>query len=360
MMTLTDTSLPLDPFADPLLLDRYLAGEVTADERVLFDRVLANPQGRVLFDKAVEVRGALQMGIPARTRAETLASIRARAQYGQARAATPNVAEAWTKKTALRQPVASRVLPRQISAQWLKTVGLWVAMVVAVPMLWTGYHRVAAPRSETGMKEYRTVAGQRARLTLPDSSTIILAPQSRVRYAADFGTTSNRTVVLDGQALFTVTHSAGAPFIVRAGSVATHVLGTSFAVRRYATDTAVRVIVAEGRVSVGSAVLTTGDVALATDTQVAVSRSTAVGEQLGWTNDRLVFSHVLLRDVIPELERWYGITIDVADPVLLDRLVVATLDRVTAREAVELIAYAVKGQATTTGTHTVIHHREPR
>lgn len=249
------------------------------------------------------------------------------------------------------QPTVSRITP---------AIGVAVALSIAAIFFAepsrNAFRRIFGNSPSTDVvKEYRTAVGQRARFTLPDSSTVVLAPESKLRYTGRFGSLSNRTVTLEGQALFTVTHTAGAPFIVQTGNVATRVLGTSFAVRRYADEPTARIIVAEGRVAVGQTVLTTGDVASAlSSTRVTASHGNAVNEQLAWTQGRLVFYKTPLRDVVPELERWYGITLDVSQPALLDRLVSTTLDTETTSEAIDLVAIAVKGRVRMDGRRAVI------
>lgn len=181
-------------------------------------------------------------------------------------------------------------------------------------------------------------------------------PQSHLRFA--IGGDGQRTVTLDGQALFNVTHNRTVPFVIRTGDVTTRVLGTSFTVRHYAADATVKVVVAQGRVAVGSAILTSGDVAIANDDRrVAVQRDNRIADHLAWTEGHLVFSNVPLRDVIPDLERWYGIQIDVADPALLQRTVTTTLGPEASSEAVEIIAFAVRGTATFTGHRATLHAR---
>jgi hypothetical protein len=68
-----------------------------------------------------------------------------------------------------------------------------------------------------------------------------------------------------------------------------------------------------------------------------------------------VFSGTLLRDAIPTLERWYGVTVTVDDPALLDRRVTTTLGPEPTARAMELVAFTVEGRATLRGTHVVIH-----
>jgi len=72
-------------------------------------------------------------------------------------------------------------------------------------------------------------------LTLPDGSTVHLAPDSAV--AVDVTADQRRVRLLTGEAFFEVTPDAAHPFVVAAGSVETMVLGTAFDVRRGASGT---------------------------------------------------------------------------------------------------------------------------
>lgn len=244
-----------------------------------------------------------------------------------------------------------RALRRYLAYATVAIIPLLVAPVVQHRERFARFKQAPPP-----MREYSTAAGQRARITLPDNSTAILAPHSRIRYNTRFGASSHRDVILEGQALFTVTQSSGAPFVVRTGSVSTKVLGTTFSVRRYAGDTATRVIVAQGRVAVNSAALSTGDVGTTVGSAPPVIvRGTDIPPQLAWADGRLAFSSVPLRHVIPELERWYGITIEVTDPALLNRTVLATFETESAARAIELIAFVTVSRAELRGNRAIIH-----
>jgi ferric-dicitrate binding protein FerR (iron transport regulator) len=345
------------PFIDPELLDRYLTGDVTSSEAATVERILGDARAiRARADLTsssnhVEpdwTRLYARMYEPGSSRGATYRGTPAIEQQGGDR-----VREGAHRASRQRLP---RRMVSAPSSQRMGMIGAAVALVLAVAGYaalrggWIGH------TSQYAVQAYQTGPAEQMRVTLPDGSTVALAPESRITFDKPFGTLSSRTVTLDGQALFTVTHAADAPFAVRTGDVTTRVLGTSFAVRRYAQDTAVQIVVAQGRVAVGNTVLSTGDIATARNVrQIAVSRGNAVTEQLAWTEGRLVFSGTLLRDAIPMLERWYGITVTVDDPALLDRRVTTTLGPEPTARAMELIAFTVEGRATLRGTHAVIH-----
>lgn len=365
-----DVLQPL-PGALRLPLTRYVIGDATAADHAAVEQWLAadparthvvaelrgwwaqpmdgRPEGSAVNDTAIET--ALDAVL---TKARIVPS---RLDDGIASASTASLGR--NRKAPARAGRSPIPLMRPLSSgSWQRVsyiAGGVLLLMMAVPAARQLNHLVQRKPTLGATKEYRTAAGQRARLTLPDSSTVILAPQSRLQYASAFGSSSNRTVTLEGQALFTVVHSTGAPFIVRTGAIMTRVLGTSFAVRRYASDSAVQVIVAQGRVAIAETVLNTGDIALVDENrQATVSRANAVTQQLAWIDGRLVFSSVSLRDVIPQLERWYGITVEVTDSALLERPVTAAVSSETVSKALELVALAVDGRFTISGNRAIL------
>lgn len=87
-------------------------------------------------------------------------------------------------------------------------------------------------------------------LVLPDSSRIELSPSSRIAYANGFDTAAARDVYLSGEAFFHVAQNPDRPFRVFANNIVTKVLGTSFAIRSFDSDTTIAVTVRTGKVSV--------------------------------------------------------------------------------------------------------------
>src|SRR5437773_12155326 len=116
-------------------------------------------------------------------------------------------------------------------------------VLVSGAAIWQLRHQPPAP-----MREVVTARGQRAELRFGDCSRVLLGVASRLRFPATFGRA--RDVELDGEAYFDVQHDAARPFRVHAAGTVTEDLGTQFVIRSYATDTAVRVGVASGRVAV--------------------------------------------------------------------------------------------------------------
>lgn len=142
----------------------------------------------------------------------------------------------------------------------------------------------------------------------------MLGVASRLNVPADYAS-GHHTVSLTGEAVFNVSRHGQSPFTVVAGSTTARVLGTSFAVRHYTTDTTVTVAVREGKVAVN-------------DQVVAASRFIAVGprgmthvgsgdaSQFGFATGVLTIDSMPLSRAIVELDRWYAADIRLGDASL--------------------------------------------
>lgn len=87
------------------------------------------------------------------------------------------------------------------------------------------------------------------RVTLPDSSKVTLQPRSKLRFSTVFGK-EERKVCLEGEAFFEVAHNEKVPFLVHVNRLTTKVLGTSFTVKAFRSESNVTVEVMTGKVSV--------------------------------------------------------------------------------------------------------------
>lgn len=232
---------------------------------------------------------------------------------------------------------------------WLR-YGVTAAMLAVVGVILFGpvAKMVQEHTSTPVYKNYSTVKGQRARVILKDGTVVMLGPATNIRYLESFGK-AGRDIELDGEALFTVVRSEGLPFTVNTAGTATRVLGTVFSVRKYASDAAVLVVVAEGKVSASSTVLTTGDAAYISSTaQPIVQRGADVASELAWTTGNVRIRAMPLHQVIPELERWYNLEI-LADSKLMNQRVTMSLQNESPAEVISMLATLLHANAERTG-----------
>jgi ferric-dicitrate binding protein FerR (iron transport regulator) len=179
---------------------------------------------------------------------------------------------------------------------------------------------------------------------LPDGTRVALAPTSLLWYSATFGRTE-REVHLEGEAHFAVAHDSSKTFTVFARNGVARDIGTEFTVRAYADDPEVSIVVAEGRVAVGtgrpasiktsSAVLGPGDAwRLARDGQAHVERAD-VARATAWMRGVLAFDGTPLAEVRVELSRWFDVRLEFTDESLASRRLTGTF---TSASVAELLA----------------------
>lgn len=221
---------------------------------------------------------------------------------------------------------------RGISSAWASVTAL-CGVVIAVFAIHEFANRTTGSPQEVSailtQRTYATQAGQHATVSLPDGSRALLGPETTLQTQE---TKQAFTAVVNGEALFTVTHHSARPFIVRTNQSITRVLGTTFGVRHYATDRTTRVVVTEGRVSVQSVrdsvaeethgILTKNALAIVDDSgRVIVNPNISISDYMRWTQGELVFQSATVRDVIADLNRSFGSHIRLADSTLADVLI---------------------------------------
>jgi ferric-dicitrate binding protein FerR (iron transport regulator) len=247
----------------------------------------------------------------------------------------------------IRRVTAERVPESSVDAAWPKAVSalgarsrpvrrsLVAALAAAAAVIALIGGGAALLRRAPEWKEYTTAAAQRAVIRLRDGTQFTLAPRSRVRYPAGYGS-AHRDVYLDGQAYFRVAKDERLPFRVHTPGIVTEDLGTAFLVNAYSEQTATEVVVSEGRVALRGADTTAGSRALVLGARdlgrldasgvATVRRDVAVERYLAWTRGVLAFDGAPLTDVVHTLERWYNVEIRLADSSLAGRRLTATFN----------------------------------
>ncbi|MBT1712379.1 DUF4974 domain-containing protein [Fulvivirgaceae bacterium PWU5] len=105
---------------------------------------------------------------------------------------------------------------------------------------------IALPPSSSAHKTF-SIKGP-VRHTMPDSSKILIKDGSLISYTSNFA--EERTLVLQGEAYFNVTHDSLRRFSINLGNISVTVLGTIFAVRANDNEDSITIRVLHGRVSV--------------------------------------------------------------------------------------------------------------
>jgi len=224
---------------------------------------------------------------------------------------------------------------------------------------WTGYGVAAAAlavlafvgtqawrartATETGLLAIESVVGpgQVVAMTLSDGSYVRLAQGAHLGFP---GTPGRREVTLEGRAFFAVSHTSE-PFTVRSRAGEVTVLGTRFELR--AEGDGLRLVVVEGAVEVtgrgGGARVLAGQVAeLSGDAPPLVATVEDVWALLAWPGGVLAFQRTPLASVARELERHFGVSVRVGDPVRARLSITGSFQGESLSEVVEVVC-AVTG-----------------
>lgn len=149
------------------------------------------------------------------------------------------------------------------------------------------------------------------RLQLSDGSVVYLNSGSKLRYPVTFGG-AERKVYLEGEGYFEVVRDEAHPFKVEVRNMEVEVLGTSFNINAYPEKPDVQTTLASGKVQVTSGtkrvVLSPGEQAACVNGDIHV-REVDVREYTSWKDGMFIFNKMSLRDIMIQMERWYGLKV---------------------------------------------------
>ena len=209
--------------------------------------------------------------------------------------------------------------------RWLMFVGATAAATAGVGMLgWLS----AEHRRWT---YFETEVGGNRRAVLADRSLVLLNTDSRLRVRLASGRRDSE--LIRGEAYFTIAHEKLRPFYVKAARTLVCATGTAFSVR-INEDRSVEVLVAEGRVALGTTepgsgsgapVLADSAPQAGTDESVFASPSSLVIKQqapgyvarkLAWTMGNISFDGETLTEAVREFNRYNRRHLAIADPAI--------------------------------------------
>lgn len=211
-----------------------------------------------------------------------------------------------------------RISYRKIAYELLK--------VAAVLLLfWGGSALFNQPTEKVEPTAYQTLyvpAGQRAELTLADSTKVWLNAGSRLTYPTNFEK-GTRRIELDGEAYFAVAHNEKQPFVVKTERMNIEVLGTEFNVMAYSGSSSPEVSLLKGSVELscsgiaGSYRLSPKETARLTSGKLFVS-SIDDYDRFRWKEGLICFNNETVKHIMDELQLYYDVQIDVQNAALLD------------------------------------------
>ena len=157
-------------------------------------------------------------------------------------------------KNEIYQKIKRKIQPfepvQKTQVRWLGYT--WrVATVLLVFVGCWAYFRTTKPTPTatlTGWVKFENVSARDLKVILPDGSSALLKPNTKLSYRDSKQKT--REVTLTGEAFFDVRRDETRPFYVFTGKITTKVLGTSFNIKAYSDGQKAEVAVVSGKVTV--------------------------------------------------------------------------------------------------------------
>jgi len=192
-----------------------------------------------------------------------------------------------------------------------------------------------------------TPPGGEYHVVLADGSNIWLDAASSVTYPATFNG-NDRTVEITGEAYFEVAHNATKPFRVKSHGQTVEVLGTHFNINAYDNEGLIKTTLLEGSVKV----TTSGHIALLKPGQqswvyptgdpsgtIKMIENADTEEAIAWKNGHFQFDKADLKTVMRQLARWYDVQI-IYEGKIKERLFSGSIYRnLNASKALKIISY---------------------
>jgi len=177
-----------------------------------------------------------------------------------------------------------------------------------------GGHKKA--EEKTGYNTIETPKGGQYQLILPDGSSVWLNAASSLRYALDLGDKTAREVDLQGEAYFEIKHDKSRPFKVKTAGGTVEVLGTHFNVNSYRDDALEKTTLLEGSVRISNKmalstkVLTPGQQSILSKEGRLIVANADMEAATAWKNGLFVFDDETLADIMKRVSRWYDVEVE--------------------------------------------------
>lgn len=304
-------------------LIRYLSGELTAIETDhLLESLQSSAERQKFFEEYQQVweRTGLLPEIP-----------------------STSVDQQWEKFESAAFANSGRSTTVPLWGNPLLKIAAVIAVVATSIVAWSILGTVTGTKedfvvmqTDSKMKEFQ----------LPDGSIVWLNQSSKLEFDRSF---IPRTIHLDGEALFEVKSlDEDQPFTVVTGDTKTTVLGTIFMVSSTSGGEVVTVYVQEGRVAFESEsgsesqILTAGFQGLYDQEAQSITRSEQIDQNiLSWKTGIFRFNDTPLAEILPLIERYYGVHFEIVNTGLLSCTYNSDFANMNLDEMLEELSFAL-------------------
>jgi ferric-dicitrate binding protein FerR (iron transport regulator) len=221
---------------------------------------------------------------------------------------TLDAVESWLRFKQSHERKGPALLLRVFSYAAAVAAAIIVTFFISKPI---AYNNLLA---DSGVQTITAPAGQRAKIDMPDGSTVWLNANSTLTYPTVFRG-KERHVSLNGEAYFEVAHNSECPFFVESDKAIVKVLGTHFCVTDFKDTDEYSSSLLEGKVSVQFKGMNMQPILLSPNQTVrktgnTVSRTSFYNDDfLLWRRGIFAFDDCTFEEVLSKLERYYDVKI---------------------------------------------------
>jgi ferric-dicitrate binding protein FerR (iron transport regulator) len=214
--------------------------------------------------------------------------------------------------------------------KWALSIAATSILAIAAWFVWQSLQK----SEETNWMVFSTKYGEKRKVTLPDSTIVILNGHSTLKIPAIWNEQSSRTVWLEGEGYFEVTKGKSpemAYFIVHTHSMDVKVLGTKFNIDAY--DGASTISLKEGKVEVVYTndkktankkeilQMKPGEVVTIAPESAPLLASTSTDIVADWISNEFHFEYTRLGEIGEMIYQRYGYSMKFSDSLLENRSV---------------------------------------
>nr|WP_321522807.1 FecR domain-containing protein [uncultured Macellibacteroides sp.] len=205
----------------------------------------------------------------------------------------------------------------------LLNIGLEIIKIAAIFLIaFVGSHYyLNQHQSASKLQTIHVPAGQRVELTLSDGTDVWLNSSTTLRFPTYF-TADSRKVELEGEGYFIVKHDADCPFIVQTEKYAVRVLGTEFNVKAYRGSNSFETALLNGSVEIltpdrkNNIRINPDQMAILLDGKI-VTENIPDKNYFKWKEGIFCFENESVASLMEKLELYYDVNIDMQSKALL-------------------------------------------
>ncbi len=278
------------------LIAGKLHGELNSDENALLEKGLEDQQNQHLFSKGEKIHQGLN-------EAKRLQD---------------------SDKSGSWEIIEKKVRTRRLGI-YTSTFMKYAAILIVAFVSGLFVHTLLTDRNQAVQyAEVEVMYGQLGHLFLFDGTEVWLNSGTKFKYPNKFNQ-NERNVFMEGEAYFKVAPNKHLPFKVKTGKLEVEVLGTSFNLSAYPSESSQSVFLDEGKVQINDLVgdkigeISPGQMAVKTDGTPTIQVKSADSYfYTSWKDGKITFDSEKLSEIAKKMERWYNVEIRFDQEALKD------------------------------------------